>query len=126
MDTWVSPIITDYDQELDTTETRVSVRKIRIDVRPKVENMEELAKESSPSGVLAQTILALESGVTTNFADNLIKEWKTIQKSATQIAPYQPLRATERFEIDENQDPKQYLLTECNRILTELIEQQAQ
>lgn len=126
LEIWTRPIIDDYDQELSTTETRISVRKIRIEVQPKVENMEELARESSPAGVLAQTILALESGETTTFAENLIKEWKTLQTSATMSGAYQPLGETDRFEIGENLDPKQYLLTECNRILTELIGQQAQ
>lgn len=126
LETWIRPITVDYDQELDTTETRISVRKIGFDVRPKVENMEELAQESSPAGVLAKTILALENGESTDFSDQLLAESKLIQIAATQATPYQPLRATERFEIEEQVESKQYLLNECNRILTELIEQQAQ
>lgn len=126
LETWVSPITHDYEQELDTTETRISVRKILIDVQPKVENMETLAQESSPAGVLAKTILALQSGETTDFADNLIKQWKSIHTSMTHAGAYQPLRASERFEIEENQESTQYLLNECSRILTELIGQQEQ
>ena len=124
LESWIKPIIDDYDQELATTETQVSVRKILIDVKPKVENMEELAKESSPVGVLAETILALNRGETTDFADNLIKEWKSIHTSIRQAGTYQPLRTAERLEPEENSESKQYLLTECNRILTELIGQQ--
>ncbi len=59
LEIWVSPIVDDYDQEIDKTETRLLVRKILIDVQPKVENMEELAQESSPVGILARTIIAL-------------------------------------------------------------------
>lgn len=126
LEIWVTPIIDDYDQEIDTTETLISVRKILNDVQPKVENMDELAQESSPAGVLAKTILALQSGETTDFADNLMKEWKSIHNSMRQAGTYQPLRTTERFEFDENKESKQNLLSECNRILTELIGQQDQ
>ncbi|MDD2635698.1 MAG: DNA repair exonuclease [Bacteroidales bacterium] len=123
---WVSRIIDDYDREMDETETRIYVRKVELDVRANVENMAELAKESSPAGVLAKTIIALQQGKTTEFADNLLQEWKLIRNSISQSATYHALQTTERFEIEENQDSTQYLLKECNRILTELIGQQNQ
>ncbi len=126
LETWMHPIIHDYEQELDATETRISVRKILIDVQPKVENMEVLAQESSPAGVLAKTILALLNDETTDFADRLLLEWKTKHASITHSAVYHPLRGIERFEQEVNPDSKQYILNECNRILTELIGQQAQ
>ena len=97
-----------------------------MDVQPKVENMATLALESSPAGVLAKTILALQKGETTDFADSLFKEWKSSYNSITNSGVYQPLRVTERFGHEENQDHKQYILNECNRILTELIGQQEQ
>lgn len=126
LETWVNPIIADYDQEIEGVATQISVRKIELDVQPKVENMEELAKESSPAGVLAKTIIALQQGKTTEFADNLLQEWKSTHSSIRQSGTYHALRTTERFEIEENQDSTQYLLKECNRILTELIGQQNQ
>ena len=124
LETWVSPIVSDYNQEIDTTETRLLVRKILTDVQPKVENMEELAQESSPVGVLASTIIALQKGETTDFVDNLLEEWKLVYNSIRQAGTYQPLRTKERFDLDQNQESKQYILNECNRILTELIGQQ--
>ena len=124
LETWVSPIINDYDQELDSTETRVYVRKILIDVQPKVENMEELALESSPAGVLARTIIALQKGETNEFVDNLLEEWKLVHNSIKQAGTYQPLRTSERVESEQDQESNHYILNECNRILTELIGQQ--
>jgi len=126
LEAWVSPIIDDYEQEIDATETKVYVRKILVDVQPKVENMEELAQESSPAGVLAETILALQKGETTDFADSLLKEWKPVRDSIQQSGTYLALRTTDRFEIDSDQESQQYILSECNRILTKLIEQQNQ
>ncbi|MDD4149555.1 MAG: DNA repair exonuclease [Bacteroidales bacterium] len=124
LEIWISPIVDDYDQEIDSTGTRIYVRKILFDVQAKVENMQELAQESSPAGVLARTIIALQRGETTDFADNLLKEWKPVRDSIRESGTYQPLRTTERFELEQNKESKQYILKECNRILTELIEQQ--
>ncbi len=126
LETWASPILEDYEQEIDSTETRVFVRKIQIDVQPKVENMKELAQESSPAGVLARTIVALQKGETTDFADNLLEEWQLVHNNITQAGTYQPLRTTERHQSEQNQEATQYILNECNRILTELIGQQKQ
>lgn len=124
LETWVSPVINDYDQEIDTTETRLLVRKILFDIQPKVENMEELAQESSPAGVLARTIIALQKEENTDFVDNLLEEWKLVHNSIKHAGTYQPLHTTERFQLEQNQESKQYILNECNRILTELIGQQ--
>jgi DNA repair exonuclease SbcCD nuclease subunit len=126
LETWVTPMIDDYDQELDVSETRISVRKVTLNVKPKVDNIEELALESSPAGILAKTIVALNNGETTDFSEKLLSKWNTIQTNVRQAPVYQPLRQTERFDYEAEQDANQYLLNECNRILTELIEQQKQ
>ncbi len=126
LETWVNPIVDDYDQEIDTTEIRLSVRKILIDVQPKVENLEKLAQGSSPAGVLARTIIALQKGETTDFLDNLFEVWKSIHGSISTASTYQPLRTTERFQFEQNPESKEYILKECNRILAELIGQKTQ
>ena len=124
--TLLSPILDDYEQEIDSTETRVLVRKIQIDVRPKVENMKELAQESSPAGVLARTIIALQKGETNDFAGKLLEKWQLVHNNITQAGTYKPLLTTELFRPEQDQESTQYLLNECNRILTELIGQQKQ
>ncbi|HLS30295.1 MAG TPA: DNA repair exonuclease [Flavobacteriaceae bacterium] len=127
LETWVTPIIDDYNQELGPTETQMSVRKITLKIEPKVENMEELAQEASPAGVLAETILALERGEETEFANDMMKEWKSKQLALKQTSVYHPLRTGERFDLEEeDKQMKQYLLNECNRMLTTLIQQQNQ
>ncbi|HSH52965.1 MAG TPA: DNA repair exonuclease [Bacteroidales bacterium] len=125
LETWVNRI-SDYEQEINTTETRILVRKIVFDIQPKVDNMKELAKESSPAGILAKSIIALQNGESTKFTDHLLEEWKSVHNSITQAGTYHPLRTTERFKLEQHQDAKQYILNECKRILTELISQHKQ
>ena len=123
--TWMSPIITDYDQEIET-ETRISVRKVVVNARPKLENIEELAKQSSPAGVLAKTILAIQKGETTTFLDELFEKWKLNHENINTAGTYQPLHEAEKLNDHSDLKAKQYILHECNRLLGELIEQQAQ
>lgn len=124
LEIWVNPIIGAYDHEIDATETRISVRKILFDVKPKVANMEKLAQESSPAGILAQTILALQKGETTEFVNKLLEKWKPIHDAVRQSGTFQALQNREK--MDRDQDLKQYILNESNRILTELMGQQEQ
>ncbi|RYM34964.1 DNA repair exonuclease [Brumimicrobium glaciale] len=126
LETWVKPIIDAYDQEIDATETRISVRKVVMNVRPKVDNLKELALESSPAGILANTIIALNNGETTDFSEKLLLQWKSIHSNIKQAPVYQPLNTSESFDLEENHNAEKYILNECNRILTELIEQQNQ
>ena len=124
LEIWVSPIIDIYDQEIDATETRISVRKVVLNVQPKVDNLKELALESSPAGILANTIIALNNGETNEFAKKLLLKWKSIHSGMKQAPVYQPLNTSERFDFLANQNAEEYIIGECNRILTELIEQQ--
>lgn len=124
LESWVKPMIADYYQEIDTTETRISVRKVTVNVRPKVDNLAELALESSPAGILAQTIIALNNGQTTDFSNRLLTQWNKIHNNISQASVYQDLRSSERYDIVNNEKSTEYILSECNRILSELIEQQ--
>lgn len=124
LESWVKPMIADYYQEIDTTETRISVRKVTVNVRPKVDNLEELALESSPAGILASTIIALKNGETTDFSNRLLTQWNKIHNNISQASVYQDLRSSEKYDIVDNEKSTEYILSECNRILSELIEQQ--
>jgi len=126
LETWINPIIEGYDQEIEATETRISVRKVVLNVQPKVENLEELALESSPAGILAKTIIALNNGETTKFSDRLLLQWNSIHANIRKAPVYQPLNTADKFNLERNLNAERYLLNECNRILTELIEQQNQ
>ena len=124
LEIWTIPIVDDYEHELET-ETRLSVRKVFINARPKLENIEELAKQSSPAGVLAKTIFAIRNEDTTEFLDELFEKWKLNYKKINKAGIYQSLRATGKLDDKTDQEARQYILHECNRLLGELIGQQA-
>jgi len=126
IENWINPIRDDYNGEINETQTKLSVRKVLINVKPKVENIEELAKQSSPAGVLASTIIALQNDETTDFLNSILKEWNLKYKSINQSGTFQPLRATEEMINEPDKQSKQYILNECNRLLAELIGQQTQ
>jgi DNA repair protein SbcD/Mre11 len=110
------------DLNLETeTETRILVRKTVIKLRPKTD-LEELAKQSSPVGILATSILAIEKGETTPFLESLLEEWQDIQDRLNKANTYHPLKPSGMLP---DNDAKEYILKECNRLISELNLQQA-
>ena len=124
IETWTIPIVNDYDHEMET-EVRLSVRKVIVNVQPKVDNMEELAKQPSPAGILANNILAIQNGGSTEFLDELLKRWNLKLENINTAGTYQPLRATVKLFDKPDMGVKKYILHECNRLLGELLAQQA-
>ena len=124
IETWTIPIVNDYDHEMET-EVKLSVRKVIVNVQPKVDNMEELAKQPSPAGILANNILAIQKGGSTEFLDELLKGWNLKLENINTAGTYQPLRATVKLFDKPDMGVKKYILHECNRLLAELLAQQA-
>src|SRR6056297_438043 len=125
LDTWTAGAKEDFQQKLETG-TKIIIRKIANRVQPAVENLEELARETSPAGKLAESIIALEKGETTPFIDNLTKEWKKRQKKINKANTYFPLRKEEELSEPDDQTARAYLLKECNHLLNALMNQQKQ
>ncbi len=123
IESWALPIVDDYEQEMGSG-TRLSVRKVVNNIRPAVENLEELAKEPSPAGMLAETILAVQNGRSTTFLDELLKKWNGKSDEMNNSGTYQPLRAAEKLNEMTSEDAKANILQECNRLLGELLSQQ--
>lgn len=122
LEEWIA-FTKDYSPEIET-ETRLSVRKvITEDIKPKVENIEELAKQSSPVGILAKAILAIQNGESSEFIDAIQEKWISSFEAMNTSGTYQPVQKHEN--IINSPDPKQYILNECNRLLGELITQQS-
>ncbi|HZJ80128.1 MAG TPA: DNA repair exonuclease, partial [Dysgonamonadaceae bacterium] len=57
------------------TGTAISVRRVDAQISPEVTNLKQLALQSSPAGILANTILAIEEDRDDPFLNELIKEW---------------------------------------------------
>lgn len=120
---WVSTV-SDYDRSLDNG-TRVSVRKLNVNLRPKVDNLEELAREPSPAGMLAGTILSIQKDEKNEFLTELIQDWKHNREDLNRANVYQPLNKMNSYETDEEALAKASVLHECNRLLGELLAQRS-
>jgi DNA repair exonuclease SbcCD nuclease subunit len=116
---WAEPLKNDYDMPL-ATGTRVLVREVSANIRPVIEDHEVLASETSPAGLLAQTILALRNGNSTPFLEELIRDWERNFRTITNSTTYQPLQ--EQWQREGNPRIAKVLIEqECNRLLNELL-----
>jgi exonuclease SbcD len=116
---WAEPLKTGYNVRL-ATGTRTLVREVTAEIRPAVEDLEALAAENSPAGVLAQCILALRNGVSTSLLDGLIRQWESRFQSVNNAGVYQPLQ--EVWQRQGNpRHARAFIERECNRLLGELL-----
>jgi len=116
---WLSQVKDNNDLVL-STGTKVLIRAMSSSVRPVVENLERLATERSPAGVLAETLLALRSGQSTPFLEQLANDWDAQMTAVTNSAGFQPLQ--EGFRRNGNpRTAKEFIEEECNRLLSELL-----
>ena len=121
VEAWTAGIQEDYKTG---DEFQTSVRKVEFDIRPTVENMEKLAAESSPAGLLARTILAIENGDSTPFLDSLIRKWKNGVERINNAPTFQELKTSSKTLGMEEETARREILTECKKILGELLNQQ--
>ncbi|MFW5754542.1 MAG: metallophosphoesterase family protein [Marinilabiliaceae bacterium] len=121
VEAWATGIREDYQTG---DEFQTSVRKVEFDIRPSVENMEKLATESSPAGLLAQTIVAIENGDSTPFLDSLIRKWKNGVERVNNASTFQELKTHSKILEAEEETARKEILSECKKILGELLNQQ--
>ncbi len=121
IESWLAELGVETDPVLQlATNTQVLLRNCSASILPVVDNLENLALEKSPVGVLAETILALRAGSTTPFLERLTREWENQAKLITSSSGYQPLQAG--FARSGNpRKAKDFLEKECNRLLAELL-----
>lgn len=125
MDHWAQQAVEKYSQELETG-TTVLIRKVVNHVEPAVEDMEELARNTSPAGKLAKTILAIEQGQTTPFLERLMEKWEMQRQRINRSGTYTPLEDKNRLAEAGEKPARDYILQECHRMLNHLINQQQQ
>ena len=114
---WMRDII-HYTRQLNRA--GISVRKIYSRLRPALQNLKELALSNSPAGVIAHTILEAEKGMVTPFMDKMIADWKVKTGYAYQSGTYTPLLIARRIDQPGDKEAMNFILNECNRLLTEL------
>lgn len=113
--------IVDYNVELQT-DTKVSVRRVDLQIEPEVSDLEQIAKQPSPAGILANTILAIEEKKKDPFLEELIEEWIEKMNYTNQVGAYIPL-ANEKMEENTIENARIAIKNECNRLLGELMNQ---
>ena len=121
IDSW-KRTITDYQDRLGATGTAILVRKVSSQIQPEVLDLKQLAQQTSPAGMLANTILAIEENRSDSFLEELIKDWMKKIEKANGVGAYSPLSADRKLEITR-ENAKIVIKDECNRLLGELLNQ---
>jgi hypothetical protein len=80
-----------------------------------------LAKESSPAGKLAESIICLQNGEDNPFIDKLRQSWREKQNA---LSKHNTFREMNHFELTELDEADRFILQECRYLLTELLAQQ--
>ena len=104
------------------TGTAISVRRVEAQISPEVTNLKQLALQSSPAGILANTILAIEEDRDDPFLNELIKEWISKIETANRAGVYSSLPQESVLETTSDV-ARSAIKDECNRLLGELMNQ---
>ncbi|MFB6307484.1 MAG: exonuclease SbcCD subunit D [Flavobacteriales bacterium] len=122
---WAEGILEWDDHEIQAG-ISTKVRKVRSELMPSIENMEEWAKERSPAGKLAETILKLERGEDSPFIEEVINKWQEQQIKALKSETYRPLYNTSRVSEASKQEAIKIILKESKKLLRKFQIQQTQ
>ncbi len=120
IDAWSRTII-EHTARLETG-SNISVRRVETLITPEVVDLAQLAEQSSPAGILANTILAIEENRNDPFLDDLIREWTKKADDVNRVGPYLPLSAERKLESN-SENARIAIKEECNRLLGELLNQ---
>ncbi len=117
---WTERISSEYSRELQTGRT-VSVRKVTNNLNPAITNIEELAKETSPAGILAKTIIDIENNRPSDFINELIRKMRIKTEEVNFHATFMPLNIAKRQLIKDDEIIKKLVLQECKQLLGNLL-----
>lgn len=117
---WKKTVI-DYNIRLENG-TSVSIRRVDTKIQPEISDLKQIAKQPSPAGILANTILAIEEERDDPFLEELIEEWIQKMENTNSIGAYHPL-SNERMEENTTEHARIAIKDECNRLLGELMTQ---
>lgn len=120
IDSWKRTIV-EHNPRL-ATGTTISVRRVETQITPEVADLSQLAQQSSPAGMLANTILAIEEGRDDPFLNDLVKEWMAKIEQANRVGVYSPLPVERKLD-NSPENARVAIKDECNRLLGELMNQ---
>jgi DNA repair exonuclease SbcCD nuclease subunit len=122
IESWSHGLAEDFEHET-AFRTKIIVRNVGFDIQPGIRNLEELAAQNSPLGILAQTILAIKQNRDTDFLKQLYDDWKEKYSLINAKDTYLPLNKGKESDNDMEATGKQYILKESARLLGELLHQ---
>jgi DNA repair exonuclease SbcCD nuclease subunit len=99
-----------------------TVRSVSSAITPAIGDLAELAAEPSPVGLLAGTILAIRNGTSTALLQSLEAQWDSARLQLQTNPVYLPLRLGE-LPSGSQPNARDYLLRECQRMLSQLRQQ---
>lgn|SRR5690554_477794 len=120
IENWKKTVV-DHRVRLETG-TMVAVRRVDTQISPEISNLHQLAQQSSPAGILANTILAIEENREDVFLEELVQDWIQKIESAHRVGVYSPLTGDRKLKTTPEQ-AKLAIKEECNRLLGELLNQ---
>ncbi|MGQ1889751.1 metallophosphoesterase family protein [Thermophagus sp. OGC60D27] len=125
VEAWMSTIQDTFNYDYEEG-INITVRKVDYDIMPTIEHLSDLAKESSPAGLLAETILAIQNGQSTPLLNQLIKKWKNSVERINNSPTYHRLKTNHRIVKPDDHTAKREILTQCRRLLAELLIQKSE
>ncbi|HYW35038.1 MAG TPA: DNA repair exonuclease [Balneolaceae bacterium] len=106
--------------------TTVTIRTIKNAAEPAIKNIEQLASQPTPPGLLAQTMLDIRNDDLSSFSRQLLENWKKKAETLNSAGTYHPLRQADEWQPVNDEAGKTALLQECRRLLGELLSQETE
>jgi len=122
VDSWIEE--SDYQNlQREVSGLKVIIRRTENRCKMKVGNLEVLANEASPAGMLALAILDLEKQQESGFLNSLKEKMGSAIADLNVHSTYIPLRDSDEIDQLEAKDEviDEILLKECNRLLSEMM-----
>ncbi len=123
-ESWSAELEKDFKYELNGT--KIGVHKISYDILPELSNINELAKQNSPVGILAGIIVDLENERETETIKTLLATWNEKYNEVNRKEIYLPLQGSEMFEDKMEKTGKNMILAESKKLLGYLLYQRNQ
>lgn len=107
-------------------DVQFSIRKVRSSLMTHITGLEEYVSDNTPVGLLAGTILAIKENRSTPMLERLTEKWITNYQNMQNAATYSILGKTPMVNEELYDLAKTAILKECNRMISELINQQTE
>lgn len=105
-------------------EVQYAIRKVGSSVVTHITGLEEYVSDNTPVGLLAGTILALQENRSTPLLERLMEKWMTNYRNMENAATYTILGNPPMDKEALSGLARASILKECNRMISELVNQQ--